>query len=121
MGSLVRVQEREQKPPKSGGFFLYMAFYIYILYSPSSDKYYVGFSEDPQRRLCEHNNPVHPKFTSKYLPWELKTYFFVSENRGDAMKIERYIKNMKSKIYTKNLITDTVEQSRICELLAIRK
>ena len=50
-----------------------------------------------------------------------KVDFFVSENRGDAMKTERYIKNMKSKIYTKNLITDTVEQSRICGLLVIRK
>jgi putative endonuclease len=97
-----------------------MKFYIYILYSPISDKYYVGFSEDPNRRLIEHNNPIHPKFTSKYIPWELKTYFFVSENKGEAMKIERYIKSMKSKIYTKNLITNTIEQLRICEFIKQR-
>ena len=113
---MVRVQEREQKPPMSGGFF-YMNFYIYILYSSAADKYYVGFSENPLKRLFEHNNPIHSKFTSKYIPWELKTFFFASKDKGETMKIERYIKKMKSKKYTENLISDTTEQVRICQLI----
>mgnify|MGYP000918097448 CR=1 FL=1 len=119
MGSLVRAQEREQKPPMSGGFFVCMNFYIYILYSASANKYYIGFSENPQKRLFEHNNPIHTKFTSKYIPWELKAYFFASNDRGKTMKIERYIKNMKSKKYIENLISDTTEQKRICDLFNI--
>ncbi len=93
-----------------------MAFYIYILYSPVANKYYIGFSENPEKRLLEHNNPIHSKFTSKYIPWELKTFFLASNNKGDVMKIERYIKNMKSRKYTENLISDIAEQARICRL-----
>ena len=82
-----------------------------------ADKFYVGFSENPQKRLLEHNNPIHSKFTSKYIPWELKAFFFASNDRGETMKIERYIKNMKSKRYTENLISDVTEQVRICQLI----
>jgi len=30
-------------------------FFIYIIYSPSADKYYIGHSDDPIRRLVNHN------------------------------------------------------------------
>jgi putative endonuclease len=100
----------------SGGFFVIMDFFIYILQSVSTDKYYVGFSENPHKRLFEHNNPIYSKFTSKYIPWELKVFFFASNDRGEAMKIERYIKNMKSKKYTENLISNVTEQVRISQL-----
>ncbi|TRX72699.1 GIY-YIG nuclease family protein, partial [Carboxylicivirga sp. M1479] len=33
-----------------------MEFFIYILYSPSSNKYYIGYSKDPNKRLKEHNS-----------------------------------------------------------------
>ena len=36
-------------------------FYIYIIYSPSSDKYYVDFLNSPQRRSIEHNTGVVTK------------------------------------------------------------
>ncbi|MEP2668103.1 MAG: GIY-YIG nuclease family protein [Cyclobacteriaceae bacterium] len=31
-------------------------YFIYILYSTGYDKFYVGYSNDPFRRLMEHNN-----------------------------------------------------------------
>jgi len=37
----------------SVGFFV--MFYLYILHSASSDKYYIGHSDNPWRRLVEHN------------------------------------------------------------------
>jgi len=40
-------------------------FYIYILYSVSSDKFYVGYTNDPYRRLIEHN--TKPFNTHNYL------------------------------------------------------
>jgi putative endonuclease len=47
-------------------------FYIYILYSKNSDKFYVGQTDDVQRRLNEHNHPeINTKFTAKYIPWDL--------------------------------------------------
>ena len=49
----------------------YMHF-VYILYSPSSDLYYVGESGDVDVRLIFHNKLNPGSFTSKHRPWQLK-------------------------------------------------
>jgi len=72
-------------------------FYIYFLYSKSADKYYVGYTNDPERRLIEHNTKEFNAYTRKHRPWELAHSFPVSDNRGDAMKIELFIKKQKSR------------------------
>ena len=82
-----------------------MFYYVYILYSETAGKYYVGHSPDPHKRLSEHNSYDNKsKFTAKYQPWELKAFFKVSENRGDAMKVETFIKKQKSKEFIKKII-----------------
>lgn len=35
-------------------------------------------------------------YTHKFRPWVLKKSFKVNDNRGDVIKIERYIKKQKS-------------------------
>jgi len=43
-------------------------FYVYILYSQSADKFYVGQTPDVQKRLREHNNPSEKsEFSTKLL------------------------------------------------------
>ena len=46
-------------------------FYIYILYGASSDKYYVGYSQDPWYRLEQHNTAWTTKYTGKLGEWML--------------------------------------------------
>ena len=72
-------------------------FYIYIIYSPSSDIYYLGYSKDPARRLIEHNSKLFDTYTSKHRPWLLKAYFECSDVESDAIQIERFIKKQKSR------------------------
>ena len=82
-------------------------FYIYILYSQKADKFYIGYSPDVFKRLQEHNNPLsNSKFTAKYLLWNLVCYFAVSDSRGEAMKVERFIKKQKSKQFIQKLIRE---------------
>jgi len=81
-------------------------FYIYILYSPDFDKYYIGHTDDPERRLDEHNSSTRMTYTHKFRPWKLVKYFQVNKTRGDALKIERFIKKMKSRAYIIRLIDD---------------
>ena len=81
-------------------------FYIYFLYSIGSDKYYVGHSDDVERRLLEHNEGQHITYTSKHRPWELYYYFQVSDQRGDALKIERYIKKQKCRRFIEKIIRE---------------
>jgi putative endonuclease len=82
-------------------------FYIYILYSDSADKYYVGHTPDVFKRLVEHNNPEkNSKFTAKYLPWKLMLSFDVSENYEEAIKVERFIKKQKKRSFLQKMISE---------------
>ena len=78
-------------------FCFYRMHYLYFIYSSSADKYYVGHSNDPWRRLVEHNTNTSDKYTGKYEGWNLVAVFAVSENRGDADRIEKFIKKQKSR------------------------
>ena len=98
-------------------FFCCM-FYIYILHSNRSGKYYVGLTTDVTRRLEEHNNPlVFNKYTAKYIPWELKVSFECSESRGDGLIIERFIKNQKSRIFLARLIAEKENPEYFVDLI----
>jgi len=76
------------------GFFVRM-YYIYILYSERSDKYYIGYTSDYQRRLTEHNTTERSTYTSKHRPWRLEAVFECGESESEAMKLEAFIKKQK--------------------------
>ncbi len=77
---------------------------VYIIYSPSIDKFYTGFStESIEIRLQRHNDDYYnDKWTSKGKPWQVH---LTIECKSDlvASKIEMHIKSMKSKKYMANL------------------
>ena len=81
-------------------------FYIYFLYSPDYDKYYVGHTDNVSRRIKEHNNSNNLTYTCKYRPWQLTYNFKVSESRGDALKIEKFIKKQKSRKLIEKIIRE---------------
>ena len=78
-------------------------FYIYILYSETSDIHYIGYTDDVKRRLSEHNTSPYNTFTSKHRPWKLKAVFTASEDVGTTMQIERFIKKQKSKSFVEKI------------------
>lgn len=80
-------------------------YFIYILYSTSSDLYYVGYTQDYVRRLTEHNHSNHPTFTSKHRPWILKAVYQCGDQESTAVQIERFIKKQKSRKLIERLIT----------------
>ncbi|MBK6346264.1 MAG: GIY-YIG nuclease family protein [Bacteroidales bacterium] len=67
-------------------------FYTYIIYSASCDIYYKGISEDPDRRLLEHNQDKS-RYTSGKGPWSL-VYIKAFETRKQALIEERRIKSL---------------------------
>ncbi len=96
-------------------------FYIYILYSKAFDKYYVGYTNDLERRVVEHNSNPRMTFTHKYRPWELVSLFEVGENRGIAMKIERFIKQQKSRDFIIKLIETDNFDGLLSQLVRVPK
>ena len=77
-------------------------FYIYIIYSNIKDRYYIGQSEDPEKRLISHNSGIS-KYTSIAHDWEL-VYTESFELRKDAIKRESQIKKKKSRKYIEYLV-----------------
>ena len=77
-------------------------FNVYILYSKTLDKYYVGYTNDLERRLVEHNRKKG-KYTDSGIPWCLvhKEEF---ELKLEAMKREKQIKQQKSRKYILSLL-----------------
>ena len=73
----------------------------------ASDKYYVGYSNDPIRRVIEHNTKPFNTYTSKFRPWELKSFFYCGTNENEARKLEKFIKQQKSKVLINKLINPT--------------
>ncbi len=56
----------------------------------------MGSTDDPQRRLAEHNSTVgHCTFTHKHGPWVL-VWTEAQQTRAAAMAREKKIKAMKS-------------------------
>ena len=79
-------------------------YYFYIIYSESSDKFYSGSSQDPWKRLEKHNTSCFNTFTSKYRPWVLKAVFEAGATRGNAERIERFVKKQKSRTLLQKLV-----------------
>ena len=95
-------------------------FYVYILHSPSSDLYYIGYTDDVERRLSEHNDPEkQTTFTSKHQPWHLKAAFACSEERSEAMKAERFIKRQKSRSFIERLIDGESFEGPLAQLVRV--
>ena len=83
-----------------------MAYYVYILHSPSSDKYYVGQSQNPARRL-EFHNSIEKGFTSRYRPWML-VYSKECAMQVESRVLEQKIKNWKSKVMIRRLVAGEI-------------
>ena len=79
-------------------------FGVYILFSEKSNLYYVGHTDDMERRLREHNVLLTDSFTSKHRPWALILFFPVSSERKYAVRMEKLIKAKKSKTFIQNFI-----------------
>ena len=89
-------------------------FYVYILYSASADKYYVGQTQDITQRLLEHNELSENSYTSKHRPWELQLALALP-SRSAALRLERHIKSKKRRSYLEYLIRDEELQQKLME------
>ncbi len=76
-------------------------FYVYLLKSKvDPSRIYVGFTNNFERCLNEHNNLDEPSWTKRYMPWELKTYLSF-ENEKLARQFEIYLKSHSGKAFLK--------------------
>ena len=72
-----------------------MNYYVYILHAHSADRLYSGQTQDLARRLERHNKG-YERSTRHGTPWSLACAIKVT-SRSEAIKLERRLKNMKSR------------------------
>ena len=80
-------------------------FYVYALKSLSRNYIYVGLTDNPDRRVSQHNNGLN-KTTRAYKPFIViltETY----PTRGEARKREIYLKSGAGKLFLKSLLRNT--------------
>jgi len=94
-------------------------YYIYIIYSEKSDKYYIGHSDDPERRLVEHNTDPRPTYTSKHRPWILKASIPLSESKDYTVRVERYLKRLKSRRIIEEIIENKHDSEKVAQLVRV--
>ena len=75
--------------------------YVYILYSKSCNKYYIGHTKNVQERLLQHNSGRTPS-TQSGKPWILM-YTEKYDDKSSAAKREVKIKRMKSRKFIESL------------------
>jgi putative endonuclease len=78
---------------------------VYIIYSPTLDRYYVGHAQDPQVRLERDHNGGRNRSTKAGIPW-VHCWVQWFPNRAEAMAMERMIKARKSRKFIETLIEE---------------
>ena len=80
-----------------------MEFFVYILFSPSRNSYYIGITGDNLSERIRKHNTNHKGFTGGYGDWGL-VYQEIYAVKADAMKREKQIKSWKSRKLIEKLI-----------------
>jgi putative endonuclease len=81
-----------------------MNYTVYILYSSSLDKFYVGYTGDLIEERLRRHNSNHKGFTGGKADWVVR-YTEMYNDKSFALKREKEIKSKKSRKYIESLIT----------------
>jgi putative endonuclease len=94
------------RPRREGGrhthrILVKMKFVVYVLFSETLNKYYVGQTQDLEIRLQTHN-AKRVNFTSKGVPWKL-VHVFECVDRSETVWLESKIKKRGIKRYLQDI------------------
>ena len=82
-------------------------YYIYILKSKKNkERFYIGFTNNLERRLNEHENARDYAYTHRHAPWELETYI-VFNNEQLAKEFELYLKSHSGRAFLRRRLVMT--------------
>ena len=81
-----------------------MPYTVYIIYSSTADKFYIGFTGDEMDERLRKHNSNHKGFTGRFKDWQI-VYTEIFTTKQDAMLREKEIKSWKSRSKIQNLVT----------------
>ncbi|MBX4206428.1 GIY-YIG nuclease family protein [Candidatus Parcubacteria bacterium] len=86
-----------------------MKFTTYILLSEKTNQYYIGSTNDINRRFKQHNDQMRKSWASKRAPWKLIFQQNFS-SRSEAMRLERHLKSFKNRTTLMNYVGGKVSR-----------
>jgi putative endonuclease len=84
-------------------FYFLVMYKVYVLYSKSYNKIYIGYSSNLEERLRSHNELGTKGWTIRYRPWEL-LHSETFEDKSQAMKREKELKSYRGREYIRKLL-----------------
>jgi putative endonuclease len=75
-------------------------YFVYVLRNKDDGSWYIGYTEDINRRIREHNEGRGGTTTRKKKSWELM-YFEGYRNKKDALGREKFLKGGSGRTYLK--------------------
>ncbi|MCK4968596.1 MAG: GIY-YIG nuclease family protein [Candidatus Aenigmarchaeota archaeon] len=81
-------------------------YFVYVLYSKSIDKFYIGFTNNLKRRVSEHKSKN--VYTSKRMPGCKLVYYEASLFKKDAQRREKQLKTGFGRSYLRKRIKDYI-------------
>ena len=82
-----------------------MEFIVYILFSETKNRFYIGFTSDMEQRIMRHNQKSKG-FTGNVNDWKI-VYTEKYDSKKEAYKRELQIKSWKSRIKIQELINNS--------------
>jgi putative endonuclease len=86
-------------------------YFVYVLQSRDNGTYYIGQTENVEKRIDEHNRGKSA-YTKRKAPWNL-IYVEEFDSRSKAMKREYEIKRHKSRKYIENLLNNRLNENTL--------
>ena len=74
-------------------------FKVYVIYSLNFDRYYIGISNNLNKRIIQHNSGK-TRSTKAFIPWKV-VYIEEYKTRIEARKREKYLKSAAGRRWRK--------------------
>ena len=71
-------------------------FTVYVLYSETFDKIYIGYTSNLEQRFLSHNELGKKGWTIKFRPWKI-LYTEEYETKSEALKREKELKSSRGR------------------------
>ncbi|MBK9150782.1 MAG: GIY-YIG nuclease family protein [Saprospiraceae bacterium] len=84
-------------------------YYVYIIYSSGTDRYYKGITQNVEKRVAEHNKGLS-RYTKDKGPWEL-VYSKAAGDKSSALIEEKRLKRLNRQSIIK-LMTESSENNQ---------
>jgi putative endonuclease len=85
---------------------------VYVLYSPTYNKIYIGYTSDLPNRMLSHNQLSSKGYTVRYRPWSV---LFTEEytDKSEALSREKALKSGQGRVYIWEIIRKRIEEGLI--------